>query len=540
MLLIDMEAKERQRLEAQRRLDGEKTQGERNRSGQFATPTALAMDMLAYAQSLLPPDQKIRFLDPAIGTGSFFSALLRTFPAERIANAVGYEIDRDHANQALGIWGNELLNLHITDFTRSTPPKMDDAKANLLICNPPYVRHHHLSRDDKQRLQKLVEQYAHIKLSGLAGLYCYFLGIAHAWIAENGIAGWLIPSEFMDVNYGEQIKQYLLDHVTLLRIHRFNPTDLQFQDALVSSSMIWFKKAEPPANHTVESSYGGTLAAPEISNSISTRILRSTPKWTRLPFVEDAKKHQIPSATWLDSRSEKDGLILSDLFEIKRGIATGANKYFLLHEDQFTRYAIPSEFLTPVLPGPRYLISNEIHADNLGNPLLDQRLFLLTCDLPEEEVKLRYPSVWQYLQKGKEAGIDQTYLCTHRSPWYVQEKRPASPFLCTYMGRHSASGRKPFRFILNHSRATAANVYLLLYPKPFLLQEIKSRPELATFIWQHLNDLSSDTLKDQGRVYGDGLYKLEPRELANISIDSLSHLLTNRLTIPSQISFDFA
>ena len=532
--------KEVQRLAAQSELDRAKTPLERNRLGQFATPTELAADMLTYAKQLLPKDTKIRFLDPAIGTGSFFSALLRTFSAERIANAVGYEVDRDHAQQALGIWGNELLNLHIADFTRSIPPEMDDEKANLLICNPPYVRHHHLSREDKPRLQKLVEHYAHIKLSGLAGLYCYFLGIAHVWIAENGIAGWLIPSEFMDVNYGEQIKQYLLDRVTLLRIHRFNPIDLQFQDALVSSSMIWFKKAKPPANHTVECSYGGTLAVPEIASSISTGILRSTPKWTRLPFVEKAEKHRIPPTTWLDQRSEKDGLILSDLFEIKRGLATGANKYFLLHEDQIMRHAIPSDILTPVLPSPRYLVSDEIHADSLGNPLLDQRLFLLTCDLPEEEVKFSYPSAWQYLQKGKEAGIDQTYLCTHRSPWYMQEKRPASPFLCTYMGRYCANGRKPFRFILNHSRATATNVYLLLYPKPFLLQEIKSRPELATFIWQYLNDLSSDTLKDQGRVYGDGLYKLEPRELANVPVDSLSHLLTNRLTSPSQVSFDFA
>jgi len=204
------------------------------------------------------------------------------------------------------------------------------------------------------------------------------------------------------------------------------------------------------------------------------------------------------------------------------------------------KYAIPSEFLTPILPGPRYLISDEIHTDSLGNPLLNQRLFLLTCDLPEEEVKFSYPSVWQYLQKGKEVGIDQTYLSTHRSPWYVQEKRPASLFLCTYMGRHCASGRKPFRFILNHSRAAATNVYLMLYPKPFLLQEMKNRPELATSIWHYLNAISSDTLKDQGRVYGDGLYKLEPRELAHVPIGSIRYLLTNRLTIPSQISFDFA
>ena len=69
-------------------------------------------------------------------------------------------------------------------------------------------------------------------MSGLAGLYCYFLLIAHAWLAENGLAAWLIPSKFMDVNYGDEVKRYLTERVSLLQIHRFCPSDVQFDDAL--------------------------------------------------------------------------------------------------------------------------------------------------------------------------------------------------------------------------------------------------------------------------------------------------------------------
>ncbi len=73
------EAKEQERVALQASLDAKKTQAERNRLGQFATPTALAEDILRYAGALLPPATKVRFLDPAIGTGSFYSALLRVF-----------------------------------------------------------------------------------------------------------------------------------------------------------------------------------------------------------------------------------------------------------------------------------------------------------------------------------------------------------------------------------------------------------------------------------------------------------------------------
>lgn len=49
----------------QLQLDGAKTQTERNKLGQFGTPTALATDILKYAKTLLPSNPKIRFLDPA-------------------------------------------------------------------------------------------------------------------------------------------------------------------------------------------------------------------------------------------------------------------------------------------------------------------------------------------------------------------------------------------------------------------------------------------------------------------------------------------
>src|SRR5207249_999379 len=118
------------------------------------------------------------------------------------------------------------------------------------------------------------------KLSGLSGLYCYFLCVSHRWMAIDAIAGWLIPSEFMDVNYGREVKRYLLERVTLLRIHRFDPQDVQFKDAYVSSAIVWFRNAPPADSRQVEFTYGGTLSSPRIAQHISLEELRFAPKWT--------------------------------------------------------------------------------------------------------------------------------------------------------------------------------------------------------------------------------------------------------------------
>ena len=67
----------------------------------------------------------------------------------------------------------------------------------------------------------------------------------------RGLAVWLIPSEFMDVNYGKTLRRYLTERVTLLHIHRFCPTDVQFTDALVSSAVVVFRKVPPPPGHAL-------------------------------------------------------------------------------------------------------------------------------------------------------------------------------------------------------------------------------------------------------------------------------------------------
>jgi adenine-specific DNA-methyltransferase len=498
---------EQQRVIVQAKLDGLKTQPERNRLGQFATPTPLAQDILEYAFTLFPPGERVRFLDPAVGTGAFYSALRKVFPEDRIAKSVGFEIDPHYAEPAAHLWKDSGLTIKLADFTRAQP----SPEFNLIICNPPYVRHHHLENGDKDRLQARTQQASGMKVSGLAGLYCHFLGLSHAWMTDGSIAGWLIPSEFMDVNYGQAVKRYLLDHVTLLRIHRFDPNDVQFADALVSSAVVWIRKAPVPKNHSVTFTFGGTLLDPKLTRTVSTRELANEPKWTRFPVA--------------DIRIHSDGPILSDFFKIKRGLATGDNNYFILSEDKIRERDLPMEIFKPILPSPRYLPQDEVKARPDGTPDIERRLFLLDTHLGEDEIRKRFPTLRAYLEEGRERSLHERYLCRHRSLWYLQENRPPPPIVCTYIGRSDKKNGRPFRFILNQSQATVANVYLAMYPTPVLAAAIDSDPNLLRRVWEVLNTLTPDQLLSEGRVYGGGLHKLEPKELAKVDAIAISLLL---------------
>jgi type I restriction-modification system DNA methylase subunit len=200
---------ENRRLEEQARLDGDRDAAERNRTGQFATPPALALEIARYArQQWQRRKDRVRFLDPALGTGAFYSALRQVFPPARIASATGVEVDPSFARVASALWGGAGLQVIEADFTRTQPPPAEE-RFNFILTNPPYVRHHHLTPEQKRRLQRLVMRDLGIRVSGLAGLYCYFVLLADRWLADGGLAAWLVPSEFMDVNYGQAVKRYL-------------------------------------------------------------------------------------------------------------------------------------------------------------------------------------------------------------------------------------------------------------------------------------------------------------------------------------------
>jgi adenine-specific DNA-methyltransferase len=505
---------EARRQERQTRLDTLKTARERNQWGQFATPPELALSLARYARQLAGQGG-IRFLDPAVGTGSFYSALTQAFLPEEIDAATGIELDPLFAEAAEDLWGNSGLNVVHGDFTKQHP----DGCFNLVLTNPPYVRHHHLPPAEKSRLKTLLAESLHTEISGLAGLYCYFLLLCHNWMEEQGLAVWLIPSEFMDVNYGATLRRYLSERVTLLHIHRFCPTDVQFTDALVSSAVVVFRKAAPPPGHRVRFTLAGSIEQPQGEAIVPLDVLRRSRKWT-----------QFPGRTAGESTGEPT---LGDIFRIKRGLATGSNSFFILSPAEAKNWKIPRQFLKPILPGPRYVTGDIVEARSDGAPAVSPELYLLDCSEPEEQIQNRWPRFYAYLRQGRKDAIAMSYLASHRVPWYSQEQRPPAPFLCTYMGR-AKNGKHPFRFIWNRSRATAHNVYLMLYPKAQLAAALENHPELEESVFQALQKIAPAQLLSEGRVYGGGLHKVEPKELAQIPAREVLESVAQHMSVERQ------
>lgn len=506
--LAKSDAVEQDRYKLQLKADESKSQAERNILGQFSTPYLLARQIVARALAELPPKSDITFLEPALGSGVFYSALRQEIRDCTISAAVGVEQDDAYAKIATKLFGDAGLAVQHQDFFAFVCLPENRSRFNLLCTNPPYVRHHHIESALKQELQSLARESLGLKLSGLSGLYVYFVLLSDVLLAPDGVASWLIPSEFLYVNYGQPLRDYLSKQVTLLSIHQFDPDTVQFDDALVSSCVVTYKKTRPTGTASFAFSFGGSISHHAETRTVDLSGRDSVQKWGLLHFDQEEGLH-----------GKQD--ILGDFFEIRRGVATGANEFFIIGPEVIKEYSIPRKFLKPIHPSPRYLTQDVIETNSDGTPKIDKLKFLLDCNLPPDVVKEHYPGLWQYLQSGRKQGLHERYLCASKEVWYFQEKRAPSLYMTSYMGRSNGNGRAPIRFFLNHSQAIATNVFLHLYPKPALMSLLNEDPSRMKELLDLMNAIPMQEFLRVGRAYGGGLHKVEPGELKNLAFGHL-------------------
>ncbi|PKU90114.1 modification methylase [Bifidobacterium thermophilum] len=466
--------------------DSTHSQEERNEHGQFATPYDLARAMAEDLQSRVPSDSHV--LEPSCGTGSFISALSALSDSFTIT---GVEKDSSLSETAQRLWANDSCNIVNADFFDYASSESEQFDA--IISNPPYSRHHHLSQSEKRFYSQLAVSFSGVSLSGLAGLHAYFLLVGTGMLKTGGIGSWLIPSELFSVNYGEPIRKFLTQKVTLERIHFFDPENLQFDDALVTSCVTVIKREKPGDGARAVFTYGD-FRSPRKTISIPLRELAALPKWQHLENYEERENHS--------------GRVLGDYFKAKRGIATGGNSFFIKTRDEWHNEGIADEWLSPILPAPRSFHLSEVTSDASGWP---QESDIALLNIPRTASYANLPTPVRKYLDGCPEKIRGSYILRHRSPWYSIGNTKSAPIVCTYMSRSDST---PFRFIRNKSDATITNAYLGLYPQTSMSEE-----ELDSMC-NMLNNIPSDVLINGGREYGGGLKKLEPRELMSLPLTS--------------------
>lgn len=203
-----------------------------------------------------------------------------------------------------------------------------------------------------------------------------------------------------------------------------------------------------------------------------------------------------------------DKLSTFDRFiKVKRGLATGANDFFLFNRAKKEQLHLKDEFFVPVIPRAN-LVSLPILTTQHFNKLAADNASVFLLNAPDVVTD---PALQRYLDSGVKQNIHRRYLTRHRSPWYALERREVAPIFMSVFNRGT----------INVVRNEAQIYNLTTFHSIFVLDESQTDLIFAYL----LTPLAKDIILQNRREYGGGLEKLEPLDInhaACVNFNALS------------------
>lgn len=463
----------------------------RKKYAQFFTPEPIATFMMQWVMEGL--EECAQILEPAFGLGVFSRMLFQTHPD---ASVTGYDIDKIIFNYAKDNFSttNYSLCLRNEDYLEASWDNQYDG----IICNPPYLKFHDYNN---HYYIPIVNKRLHTRLNGFTNIYTLFLLKSIAQLNKGGRLSYIIPSEFLNADYGVEVKRALLASGTLRHIIIVDFKQSAFDDAITTACILLCQNDNPS-----ESIQFSKINSIEDLNSALTNY-QSIPKSQLDPEIkwkqyyerrqEGKYHHLIPFSTFA---------------KVSRGIATGANNYFTFNTEMKAYNHINDSCFIPCIAhatdvkSPIFTLSDFETLSNAGKNVY---LFNGCADDSDAFVK-------NYIHLGEEAHINERFLTSSRSPWYAIEDRKPSPIWV------SVFNRSGLRFVRNE-----AGVYnLTTFHCVYNIGEIDTNILFAYLV----TDLAKEIFLDNSRQYGNGLIKFEPNDLNKSQIVDLRLLTTAERT----------
>ncbi len=231
-------------------------------------------------------------------------------------------------------------------------------------------------------------------------IYFYFLGLS--LLNDKGTFCFITSNSWLDAGYGADLQEFLLKHCSI-KLILDNETRRSFASASVNTVIAHLSSPNEQSDWGLQETArfvmsrvpfedllaAGIFEAIESAQSRQTHAAyRVFPREQsalledgKLPLSKDSdedkeqvdkKVHLIATETpysgnkwggkylrasdiyWTIIEKGKDKLVrLGDIAEVRRGVTTGANKFFYLDETKARQWGIEPEFLVPIIKSPR-------------------------------------------------------------------------------------------------------------------------------------------------------------------------------------------
>lgn len=474
----------------------------RKKLGAFYTP--LVVSTVLSNWGIRTPLDKV--LEPCFGGCTFLDASVARLGSIGSKNAqtnlFGCDIDPVAFSVLNRFIKPPALSGHFfqQDFLELDPDQCAGGKMDLVIGNPPYIRHSNFSAKQKANVAKMVEKSA-VRLHGRANLWAYFLVHALKFLNLNGRLALVLPGSFLYADYSAAIRTHIRNNFE--RVVAFTLAERLFlKEGTEETTVVLLAEGfgqRPDNNELVVRCVDSTNELTRLVNTWPADIEtvdRAYPGHGLVPY--DIGKLHDSLATLPNMRS------LKDVAQVRIGLVTGDTPYFVKNASEWKALEIDRRYLTYIMPRSVYVPGITIDAEDCDSHIAED----IRCLAIWTPTKPRAAGLLAYLSSYPESKRKVNSTFKRRAVWHQFADAHGTPdAFFVFMADQGP------RLILNRAQVNATNsMYRVFFENDVKTLEQKL---IAVSLQTTYSQLGAEII---GHPRGSGALKLEPSSVLKLSL----------------------
>lgn len=450
-------------------------------TGSFYTPEKLIEYMVDYAQKRIIPQS---ILEPSAGDGRFVDSLWKfnaPITLVELEKKKSIALRKHYAN---------FCNVFCCDFLKYA--MKCNKRYDLIIGNPPYISKKMLSEEQRELSSKIL---AHFKLDEtlFQNIWVSFILASLKVLSPNGAIFFVLPFEFLQVQYAEKLRAFLETKFNTIEITTFE--DKVFTEIEQDVCLVYLSNEEQEKPYVKYTTLVSEINTKQTFESV---IMRNKPlkKWSNC-ILNDVETEEIIRISGLFPKIKTFG-------DISPGIVTGANSFFILSKKDIETLDLNETQKIPIITKgsiiPPLLFFQPADFASLAGT--KARTHLLNLNGVEQATFSQ--SLNGYIKEGEDKELPKRYKCKQRTRWYDVPIIKTGE-VCFFKRFH----RLP-KIIVNLAGVyTTDIVYNIRFEQGF---------HAESFAFCFYNSLTLALCEYNGRFYGGGVGELVPNEFKSLSI----------------------
>jgi adenine-specific DNA-methyltransferase len=386
------------------------------------------------------------------------------------------------------------------DFIKFAPNQLPQGAVDLVIGNPPYIRHSNFSNLQREYLDNWAKKQG-IKLHGRANLWAYFVLHAIRFLKNDGRLALVLPGSFLYAGYSESVRAYLLKSFKTV-------TAVSLAERLFVSEGTEETTVILLGSGFGSPSHGGRVRVTCVDSVADFSDFMASPdRHATLPDQPYAGHGMVPidvGALHFELASTAGMRDLGTIATVRIGLVTGDAPYFIKSKREWRKHNIDARHLRYILPKSLFVKGIALDFESKEKHITDDVacLSLDTPQLPRAEHLVKYLKSYSAEKRKKNVTFKK------RSIWHQFDDGCRIPdAFFVFM-----TDQGP-RIILNDVGAIATNsVYRVFFNDDISASQMKLA---AISMYTTFTQLGAEIV---GHPRGAGALKLEPSSASKLML----------------------